>query len=260
MKNIKLAIIGFVIGAIVFGGISFVVATGITSGEIAYTQNNQTTIESALDDLYTSSMNVKTQYNTCTGNLSIAQSNYSTCQTSLATLNASAPSVCYNGTCGKLTYKYWNDGYRGHIYQVNAMPATVYPSRAELETAYGASNFADEPVYIRSVLIDNNVVGHEACLWNNNKEFCITPNYWGGTIGTSDATVGTNTKIKLQRDMQNALSLESTDINCLSSASDAYCYVGVFRCYAFSNGRVYCYSAITNVYCDVNAGGSAHCE
>ena len=50
-NNIKL-IIGIIIGGIVFGGISYAVATGISSGDVTYTANNQTTVQGALNDLY----------------------------------------------------------------------------------------------------------------------------------------------------------------------------------------------------------------
>ena len=233
MKKIKSNVLWFLVGAVLFSGIAYVAATSIASNTVEYStvkNANVETVEDALDDLYDQIIG--------------------------------HPITCYNGTCGKLTYKYWNDGFSRTTYQKNAMPATVYASRAALETAYGASNFADSPVYIRSVLIDGNVVGHESCFWeaNNQKEFCIGPNYWAGTIGTNDATVGENTKIKLQRDMQNALSLESTDISCSSNTNSARCNVGVFYCSAITNGDVYCYSNVTNKYCYVSAGGSALCR
>ena len=109
------------------------------------------------------------------------------------------------------------------------------------------------------MLIDGNVVGHESCLWNNNKEFCLGPGYWGGTLGTTDATVGTNTKIKLQREMQNALGVTIHDSSCDSDANYAYCYIGAFDCYAYSSGDVYCHSGVTDEGCDVGASGSGYC-
>ena len=231
MKNkIKSNLLGIIIGGILFGGIGVLAAT-IESSTVAYTtssNNNVSTVEDALNDLY--------------GMVNIA---------------------CYNGTCGKLTYKYWNNNFAGssgaNLFDSTHMPATVYTSRALLEQNY--SDFADEPVYIRSILINGNVVGHESCFWeaNNQKEFCLGPGYWGGTLGTADATVGTNTKIKLQRDMQNALSLESANISCGSSAGGAYCYVGDFYCYANDSGGVSCSSYATDESCVVIASGSAYC-
>ena len=236
-KIIKKNLLGFVIGGIIFGTITTVLATSIAASTLTYTtteNNNVATVNDAVVDLYSKIVGY--------------------------------PIQCYNGTCGKLTYKYWNNNFAGstgaNLFDSTHMPAINYASRAALETAYGASNFADNPIYIRSVLIDGNVVGHESCFWeaNNEKEFCISPNYWAGTIGTNDATVGTNTKIKLQRDMQNALSLESTDISCGSDAYGARCGVSDFVCDADSDGSVHCASFVTYGGCLVGADGSAHCN
>ena len=231
-KIIKNNIFGIIIGIILCTCIGVYATTTMAASEIRYATSKNANVENvddALDALYTAS----------------------------ASLQNGGVIKCYNGTCGKLTYKYWNDGYRGHIYQVNAMPATVYPSRAALEIAYGASDFAASPIYIRSVLIDGNLVGHEACLWYNNKEFCIAPNYWAGTIGTQDSTVGENTKIKLQRDMQNALGLESTDISCNSSSRYADCDVSGISCSARPDGEVLCSAYASGGSCIVYADGSA---
>ena len=233
-KIIKNNIFGIIIGIILCTCIGVYATTTMAASEIRYATSKNANVENvddALDALYTAS----------------------------ASLQNGGVIKCYNGTCGKLTYKYWNDGFSNSTYQSNAMPATVYASRATLVTAYGVSNFADSPVYIRSVLIDGNVVGHEACLWYNNKEFCIAPNYWAGTLGTDDATVGENTKIKLQRDMQNALGLESANISCSSTNSYTSCQTYNFRCYSGSNGFVRCRSSVTSKYCGVTTNGSVGC-
>ena len=44
----------------------------------------------------------------------------------------------------------------------------TYTSRLAFANAY--SSFDSDPRYIRTVLIDGNVVGHEACLYYNNRE------------------------------------------------------------------------------------------
>ena len=237
-KILKNNIVGFILGAILFSGIGVVIATTSANSEDVWFETtrsaNTETLEDALDYLYSQ---VQTK-----------------------------PITCYNGVCGSLSYRYWNNNFAGdtgaNLFDSTHMPAVNYLTRAQLATAYGASNFANNPVYIRSVLIDGNVVGHEACFWeaNNQKEFCISPNYWAGTIGTNDATVGTNTKIKLQRDMQNALGLESTDISCYSDATSTGCLVGDFYCLAYSDGDVDCYSDVTFGDCDVEADGSAYCN
>jgi len=50
-SNIKV-VVAFIIGAILFGGSAYVLATTIASSSVAYTENGQTTVEGALTDLY----------------------------------------------------------------------------------------------------------------------------------------------------------------------------------------------------------------
>ena len=230
---IKKNLFGFVLGAILFGGISIVFATSIASSTIAYTttnNNNVETVEDAIMDLQERILGY--------------------------------PIECYNGVCGKLSYRYWNNNFAGasgaNLFDSTHMPANNYATRALLEQNY--SYFADAPVYIRSILIDGNVVGHESCFWeaNNQKEFCLAQGYWAGTLGTTDATVGTNTKIKLQREMQNALGVTIEDNSCYSEANYALCVVGGFNCYVYYSGVVYCNSYATT--CNVGASGSAYCS
>ena len=223
-KIIKDNILGFIIAAFIFGGVGTVVATTILSSSVSYTNNDQTTVESAIDELY--------------GKVNIA---------------------CYNGTCGKLAFRYWNDGFSDTIYQVNGMPTDNYVTRELLEQNYGTSNFANSPVYIRSILIDGNVVGHEACLWYGDKEFCIAPGYWVGTINVNSSTAAAQTVIKLRRDMQNALVVE-TNLTCPSDVNYTDCYVGNFSCHSNVNGNVDCHAHVSNDFCYVNYDGSAYCK
>ena len=60
MKNKKLIlshIFTFILGAIIFGGSAYVIATEIASSSVAYTENGQTTVEGALTDLYSKADN-----------------------------------------------------------------------------------------------------------------------------------------------------------------------------------------------------------
>ena len=223
-KLIKSNIFSFFLGAILFGGIGTVVATTILSSSVSYTNNNQTTVEGALDELY-------------------------------SVINE----VCYNGNCGKLSYRYWNDGFSDTIYQTNEMPANNYLTRSLLEQNYGASNFTDTPIYIRSILIDRNVVGHQVCFLNNSKEFCLDKGYWAGTLNTNSGNAGIQTKIKLQRDMQESLGITIQDANCYSDTGIARCYVGDFYCRSHSSGNVDCHSNVSNKHCYVYGDGTSSC-
>ena len=50
-NNIKL-FVGIIIGGILFGGATYVVATEIASSSVTYTGNGQSTVEGAINDLY----------------------------------------------------------------------------------------------------------------------------------------------------------------------------------------------------------------
>jgi len=234
-KIIKKNIFGFILTAIVFGSITFVMATNIDSETAAYVTSenaNVGNIADALDDLYVQSV-------------SVVNNN---------------PIVCYNGTCGTLSYRYWNDNFGATNYQSNELPANNYATRSALETAYGSSNFTSRPYYIRSVLIDGNVVGHEACLWHatTSKEFCFKPNYWAGTLSSTDSYSGTQTKIKLQRDMEEALGITFAQHNCGAIMGYVYCDVGSFECRSGTDGFVDCH-IINDIDCIVYSGGNAQC-
>ena len=233
----KKDIIFFLLGALIFCSIGTVVATNISASEFDYTttkNNSVENVEDALDDLYGKIIEF--------------------------------PVACYNGVCGKISYRYWNNDFAGNsgvnYFDSNHMPTTAYATRSLLEQNYGLSNFENSPVYIRSILINGNVVGHQVCLWkaNNQKEFCFAPGYWAGTIGTNDATVGENTKIKLERDMQSALSLNISDINCESYSSYTSCIIGGHRCSSNALGLASCRSDVTMKYCHVNISGAAYCS
>ena len=158
---------------------------------------------------------------------------------------------------------YWNDNFAGqYLYSyplgqksndngstwVSGSP-TTYPTLDQLQSNY--ANFSNSPVYIKTV------TEHQACLYYNNHEFCLSPNYWEGTIGVSDSAAGLATKNKLKADMETALGTSAS--GCDSYASSALCTFGDFYCHADSNGSVYCYTYVSNAYCEVDSGGTADC-
>jgi len=212
LKVIKRNVIPFVIGAIIFSGITYAVAATIQSSSVTYTTNKNasvTNVKQAVDDLYQK--------------CSVAE---------------------------QVTYRYWNNNFAGSSYQfaINAIPtgsglSGTYDSRAALASAY--SSFASAPIYIKTIQINGYTYGHTACLWYNDHEFCIIPNYWAGT----------NTKNKLKTDMET--SLGTTASSCHSDAYYADCYFDDFYCYAGNYGHVSC-AASRN--CFVLSDGSAYCS
>ena len=162
-----------------------------------------------------------------------------------------------------VSYVYWNDNFSGTDYTSTQVPTGTglngtYATRELLATAY--TDWEDAPVYINTTKVNGTITGHTACLWYNNREFCIAPNYWTGTIGVTNATEGVNTKAKLKTDMENALGITIADSSCDSTADRASCGAGVFVCRADSDGRVNCFSDVTDEGCFVYGSGDAKCS
>ncbi len=155
---------------------------------------------------------------------------------------------------GPSTFVYWNDNFSNTTYTSTQVPTGTglngtYQTREQFATAY--SNWSNEPIYIKTTKVNATVTGHTACLWYNNREFCIAPNYWN--------TDGATTKAKLKADMENALGITIADSSCDSATSSARCDAGDFDCYANSDGDVNCTSYVTYGNCNVNGSGLAYC-
>ena len=196
VKIIKDNILGFIIGAILFGGIGTVVATTILSSSVSYTNNNQTTVEGALNELYSKASRLDSWIDPRGLNV--------------------------NGTGGKITFVYWNDNFSndGPMYTNSQVPngsglRGTFLTREALAAAYDAAyngedqnayHFADNPVYIKTTIVNNNPTGHAACLWYNNREFCLNPNSFDTDWNT--------TKQKLKNDIEAALSITIDITNC----------------------------------------------
>ena len=165
-----------------------------------------------------------------------------------------------------ITTAYWNDSFTGtyrYSYPLGQKSTNGTTWTSGSPTTYGSfallqsntSNFANSPVYIKTT------TEHQACLYYNNHEFCISPNYWEGTIGIEvyDEAAGLATKNKLQADMETALGTSGNQNGCGSGGGNSWCDLGGFHCGAGSNGHVSCDSLVSNVGCGVNSDGTAHC-
>ena len=157
---------------------------------------------------------------------------------------------------GEKTYYYWNDSFTG-TYRYSCPlgqkssdggttwtsgSPTTYPTLAQLQSNY--ANFANSPVYIKTT------TKHEACLYYNSHEFCLSANYWD--------TDGLTTKTKLQTAMEAALS--TTASSCDSGSDDASCNFGLFGCGVGSDGRVRCLSILSGAICIVYSDIAAYCD
>ncbi len=106
-------------------------------------------------------------------------------------------------------YVYWNDNFENNGYEYNEIPETTYGQRSDLEVSYGINNFLESPIYIRSTKIGSTISGHEVCIYYNNNEFCLGPNYWVSDIqGEIDLSA---TITKLQNEAETALGIEAIE-------------------------------------------------
>ena len=245
-------ILFFIIGAVLFGTVGVVVATNIASSEVLYmTVENAdvATIEDALDDLYVSAKSIRDENDQLTEELTINNSLYSECQTELTNHQNYIDSIKNND----FVYKYWNDSFGHNQYLLLEAPSTVYATRAALETAYGASNFAGKPIYIKSVFKGNIAVYHYACIYfsTTGKEFCMAPNYW--VAGDSDGSLTAN---KLKAGIESALGTTLSG-SCINNSSSTYCYSGSFYFYVYPAGKVYI--MMPSGGCSVEVDGTAVC-
>ncbi len=119
------------------------------------------------------------------------------------------------------------------------------------------------PYYLKHEVEDNIIESTEACLYYNNHEFCLGPNYWvetgNGNAQHESAENGVATKNKLQAAMEEALGVQAD--SCISDSNFAECFFGDFRCHANADGGVDC-DDDTNAaggYCVVDGDGSSVC-
>ena len=113
--------------------------------------------------------------------------------------------------------------------------------------------------YLKHEVEDNIIESTEACLYYNNNEFCLGPNYWvetgNGNAQHESAENGIATKNKLQTAMETTLGTQAD--SCYSYSNSADCHFGDFNCRAAADGSVYC--GDDSGYCEVNGDGSSVC-
>ena len=219
LGNIK-TVIAFFIGAIVFGSISAVVATGIAASSVDYTttaNNNVQNMGDALDDLYTIAVDVKQQYNTCTGNLS-------TCQTNLSTY------INPNNNFG--TPQYYAFGrYKGWCSSTDCNSYADFPTTSinppSGENAY-AVKYADG--------------GYGICITRSGTPHCFR---------------GRNFAYEAQH-IQKVFS--GANDSCSVSSSNVGCNGSGFYCNVSSDGYVNCLDYGTFTRCDLYGSGYVFCE
>ncbi len=115
------------------------------------------------------------------------------------------------------------------------------------------------PYYLKHEVEENIIESTEACLYYNNAEFCLGPNYWvetgNGNAQHQSAENGVATKNKLQTAMESALGTQAD--SCSSNSGNARCSFGDFRCNALALGDVYC--SVGHGSCEVYGDGTSDC-
>ena len=157
------------------------------------------------------------------------------------------------------SYVYWNNNFNLEYYARSLVPNGsglngTYATRDLLAAAY--SGWSDAPIYIKSTILNGAVIGHETCLFYNNREFCMAPNYWDTDAETS--------KTKLKTDLEEAYNITIPDSDCGTAGTWSYCNIDDFDFGVSSDGsnwtRLSVYSQGINTRCNVEGYGSAWCS
>ena len=195
-KIMKNNMLGFIVGAIIFSGITYAVAATIQSTNVSYTTSNNSSVSNvkqAVDELYGKANN-------------------------------------------SIQFKYWNASFDGVTYASQYKynkPSSIYNSREELVTAYGSSNFNTNPFYIKSITIGERETAYLVCIYYNSKELCIDPFYDTQAIGSGDNPtlsymIHTDLKTKLSNDIKQKLGITNpycTSADTSSAGTKATCYL-----------------------------------
>ncbi len=118
----------------------------------------------------------------------------------------------------------------------------------------------DYNFYLKHEVEENIIESTEACLYYNNAEFCLGPNYWvetgNGNAKHHSAENGVATKNKLQTAMETTLGIAAD--YCGSNLNSAYCEFGDFSCVVSASGGLNCHDN-NGSCCRVEGDGSSDC-
>lgn len=224
-NNIKF-ILGIIVGGILFGGATYVIATEIASSNITYTGNGQTTVQGALNDLYGKA----NQLNTCNSNLSTCNNKLTSSQDTVSLYQKSL-----------IAYSYWRGGTQSSPITEDNIPSTIY--------ALPNNNNIKDYGFARTTYYDYYVYSNDVCIYRNGL-FCINYNYWSSNGSNSDSVAAA-----LKEDMEKALrrtatcTITTNQVSCTIDGNTGACWVqsGYVGCYYYSKG---CYMKSNGVFCD----------
>ena len=158
-------------------------------------------------------------------------------------------------------YNYWTDNYSERVFNSTSASPIVFPNY---------TNFISEneiKSYIRTTFENANPTKHDACIYYNNKEYCIEKGYWEAKLGNVEAT-DENAEalgVYLKNDIESAL--EINGVSCFAGefldektsvcvTSDEKAVVGA----VYGGTVLTIFEGSKEKACIVNSDGSAYCE
>ncbi len=152
-----------------------------------------------------------------------------------------------NCSCGKYVYWTTDQGGENSGYGKNKIPTITYDSVEEL-------GFTTAGKYVRSrVAGDGTVMGHEVCLYYENKSFCLDDTYFD--------TDSETTKLKMKTAFKELYPNKTITCNSYTDSDgnkSAYCYVDGYNCGSYSHGFTLC--QVSGKYCSTHTHKSASCK
>ena len=232
-KFIKNNIVGFILGALLFGGSALVVAGTVASSAITYTtskNSNVGNVEQALNDLYNIADNTYYKY----WNDDYLGAEY---------ISSSSPNRLYSQPDG---FKYISSDGR---------------------TVYTLNNVNEAIPYIKSLYKNDNTIKHEGVCYylNNYSPFCINYGFWQSVVGSNTASLENSNAVKAALETAIHGVFSDKNINCDDSTSNyVNCFIGNDEyyndCYVYANGEVKFITEDGNLYCNIKTDGKAKCE
>ncbi len=163
-------------------------------------------------------------------------------------------------------YLYWNNDFTSTGFFDGEYPneSGMHGSFTNLEDfIYEINNgtdswytFSERPYYIKSVNNGNNQYSYQACIWGDNHEICLTPDY--SIFDNNENFDGNATMLNLKQHLEQQLGYEIESSDCSSSSYISSCDIfDSFHCYSDDMPSVCC--GDSTYHCCVGPGAAAIC-
>ena len=136
-------------------------------------------------------------------------------------------------------YVYWNNNFNSTNYTYPNVPSTTYTTNESLQNT----------AYVRK-----STIGFATCIYENNTEYCLEPNYWETDLQT--------TKDKLQADMEATFGqILSCTTEPASNGGTARCGFSTYNGCIVNQSTVSCFRERTDIEsCQVSNNNVASCN